>query len=137
MDEEKKRKVKQAGVVAVFAIVLFLALLAWEGSITGFHSLNTFESEVFVSGSSPDNSLSFEKIPNFIAKVGEEVHFTVNANSKSAEFSDNSALFNITPDGTVDFIPRHEDIGAHNAVIIAMDRSNQYHYQNIRIIIEE
>lgn len=118
------------------AILLVLVLLV-KVEITGLATLETFETDTPVTGSSPDGRLSFESIPNFIAHPGQRVRFDVHANSEDIVFSDDTSMFEITPEGEIDFTPYEEDIGRHNVWIIVKDTSGAYYYQNVVIIIEE
>lgn len=119
------------------AMILVAVLLVWNGRVTGYQALDTFESQVFVTGSSPDSSLSFERIPNFRARVGEHVHFRVLPNQEGITFSDNSRFFDISQEGVVDFTAYKDDIGRHNVWIIINDAQQHYYYQNVAIIIED
>jgi hypothetical protein len=119
------------------AMILVAVLLVWKGQITGYQALDTFESDVLVTGSSPDNSLSFERIPNFRARVGEHVSFRVLPNQEGITFSDNSRLFEISQEGVVDFTAHKDDVGRHNVWIIINDAQQHYYYQNVAIIIED
>ncbi|MFH1064423.1 MAG: hypothetical protein V1729_05055 [Candidatus Woesearchaeota archaeon] len=120
----------------VSSILLVLVLLV-KVQITGFATLETFDSEVIATGSSPDGKLSFEILPNFIARIGQHVRFDVVANRNDVTFSDDTTMFDITQKGTVEFTPDEEDIGRHNVWIIIKDDSGSYYYQNMVIVIEE
>lgn len=119
------------------AMLLITALLVWNGQITGYHSLQTFETESTVTGSSHDNNLRFNQIPNFMAEVGDHIKFKVNPNTDAAVFSDDTNMFNITTEGIVEFIPSPNDVGEHNVWIIIKNNAGQHYYQNVLIIIEE
>ncbi|MBW2971581.1 hypothetical protein KY359_00965 [Candidatus Woesearchaeota archaeon] len=140
-EEIKKAKINRNVTVVLLlfaaAIAMIAVLIVWKGQITGFSALQTFDAEVLVTGSSPDQSLSFEMIPNFIARTGEEVRFEVEPNRNGVIFSDNSRFFEITQEGVVEFTPAEENIGRHNIWIIINDNEGRYYYQNVIIIIEE
>jgi hypothetical protein len=121
--------------IAAAAIAALLALL--KGQMTGFATLQTFETETFVAGASEEQSLSFAEVPNFMAKVSQEVKFKVEPNSENVRFSDDTTMFEITDEGTVEFTPAEEDTGRHNVWIIIKDDAGHYYYQNVVIIIEE
>jgi len=135
--KEKKRAIRDFAIATIGVIALVIALLMFDGRITGYSTLETFESENQISGSSAGQSLSFEKIPNFIAKVGEKYRFKVDANRDDVIFRDDTAIFDITEDGIIEFTPEHEDNGKHNVWVIIKDDSGNYHYQNVIMIIEE
>ncbi len=133
-----KAKVKRNIILIVFAIALgMIALLMFRGGITGYYALDTFESETVVTGSSAEMSLNFRQIPNFVATAGDDVSFRVVPNKEEVQFSDDTALFNITQEGKVEFTPSAEDAGKHNIWIIIKDDAGHYYYQNVIIIIEE
>ncbi|MBW2964461.1 hypothetical protein KY363_03290 [Candidatus Woesearchaeota archaeon] len=135
---ERRRKVRRTLTLIVFLTLLAgLALYYWQGPITGYAALETFETGNFIAGSSSDQSLSFEKVPNFIARPGERVKFRVNANKDNVWFSDNTNLFDITPEGTVDFTPNEGQTGEYNVWLIINDDAGRYYYQNVKIIIRE
>lgn len=124
-------------IVLSSVLLLSAGLVLWGGSITGYQSLDTFETDEVVTGSSLDNSLRFEQIPNFVARVGEQVRFRVKANREDVMYREDSKMFDITPDGLVEFTPSTEDIGTHNVWFIIKNDQGQHYYQNVVIIIEE
>ncbi|MBU2561661.1 MAG: hypothetical protein KKD17_05150 [Nanoarchaeota archaeon] len=118
------------------AIAMIAILILNKAQITGLHSLETFESDVLVTGSSPDQSLSFETIPNFVARTGQEVRLQVQSNKKDVLFSDDTILFEISQEGTIEFTPSEEQVGKHNVWIIIKDDQGHYYYQNVVILVE-
>jgi len=134
---KSERNVIFAALLFASAIALITVLMVWKGQITGYQTLNTFESDNIITGSSSDHSLRFETIPNFIAKAGKPISFKVNPNRQEVTFSDDTNMFDITPDGKVEFTPSTDDIGKHNVWIIIKDKSQHYYYQNVIIIVEE
>jgi hypothetical protein len=137
ISQERKTMLKDAIIVIIASAILATFLIAWKAQITGFQTLQTFDSEYFVHGSSDDNLLRFERVPNFIAKVGEEVHLNVEPNRDDVMFSDNTLMFEITQEGAIEFVPRQEDVGRHNVLIIINDIEGHIYIQNVVIIIEE
>lgn len=134
----ERRKNRRNALLVIGAVILLgIALLYWQVSITGLHSLETFDSGSFVAGSSADASLSFERIPDFVARVGQEVSFKVTPNQKEVVFRDDTELFDIKEDGRVEFVPDEADVGRHNAWIIIKNNAGSYYYQNVAIIVEE
>ena len=134
---KSERNVIFAALLFASAIALITVLMVWKSQITGYQTLNTFESDNIITGSSSDHSLRFETIPNFIAKAGKPISFKVNPNRQEVTFSDDTNMFDITPDGKVEFTPSTDDIGRHNVWIIIKDKSQHYYYQNVIIIVEE
>ena len=134
---ERRTMIKDAIIIIIASAILATFLLVWKGQMTGFQTMETFESGGTVSGASPEGSLSFEKIPDFIAKVGEHIRFRVDPNNEDVLFRDDTGLFEIEQDGTVDFTPSEQDVGRHNAWIIIKDSTGRYYYQNVVIIVEE
>jgi len=134
---ERKVMIKDGLMLLAAAIVIIGFLLIWNGEMTGYASLETFETEYVVRGNSPTSSLSFELIPAFIATVGENTRFKVKANRDDVVFRDDSNLFEITQEGIVEFTASYDDVGKHNAWIIVKDNNGEYYYQNVKIIIEE
>ncbi|MFC1741682.1 hypothetical protein ACFL3V_04055 [Nanoarchaeota archaeon] len=134
---ERKTLVKDAVGILIVAAALFVFLVFWRGEITGYHSLNTFESDIpSVSKSTPGSTLLFEDIPNINASVGEEVHFKVIPNiGEKVIFSDNTQLFEIDEEGTVRFTP--ESPGNHRVFIIITNSAGEYYMKDFRIIIQE
>jgi hypothetical protein len=133
----KQNTVRNVLLIAVVLVLIAALLLVRDARITGYHSLQTFESDVFVAGASEDLSLSFERIPNLVAKAGEETSFKVRANRKDVIFREDTNLFDITEEGVVEFTPSAEDIGRHNVWVIIKDSAGKYYYQNVVIIVEE
>jgi hypothetical protein len=134
---DRKTIVKDAMLVITVSVVLAGLLVGLKGGITGFHSLNTFESNLTVTGQGGSAGLSFEKIPNFIANVGDEISFKVEPSRNDVIFRDDTEMFDISPDGKVEFTPTEDDVGKHNVWIIIKDAQGGYYYQNVIIIIEE
>jgi hypothetical protein len=137
MEEKNKKLVRNALLIFVAAAVIAVLLAVLKGQMTGFATLQTFETETLVAGASEEQSLRFEQIPNFIAKVGEKIEFGVEPNRENVKFSDDTNMFEINAEGKVEFTPTQEDIGRHNVWIIIKDDSRHYYYQNVVIIIEE
>ncbi len=124
-------------IVLTSVLLLSAALVLWGGNITGYQSLNTFETDTVVTGSSIDNSLRFEQIPNFVTRVGEETSFRVVSNKDNVIFREDTNMFDITSDGKVEFKPERDDVGTHNVWIIIKNKEGNYYYQNVVIIVEE
>jgi uncharacterized protein YpmS len=135
--QERRTLMKDAVLIFVAAALIAAFLLVWKSQITGFATLETFETETFVAGSSSEQSLRFEEIPNFVAKVGEKVKFKVEPNQERVKFSDDTTMFEIDEEGIVEFTPTEQDVGNHNIWIIIKDDSGHYYYQNVVIMIEE
>ncbi|MBN1544675.1 hypothetical protein JW898_04385 [Candidatus Woesearchaeota archaeon] len=119
------------------AIAMITVLILNKAQITGLHSLETFESDATVTGSSPDQSLHFETIPNFIARTGQKVRLQVQPNKKDVVFSDDTTLFEISREGMIEFTPTEEQAGKHNVWIIIKDEQGHHYYQNVVISVED
>lgn len=140
VQEIHERRLKMRRTLTIIVLLTLLAGVAlyyWEGPITGYAALETFETGEFVSGSSSDQSLHFEPVPDFIARAGERVRFRVISNTEKIEFSDNTNLFDITQEGTVEFVPTEEQAGEYNVWIIINDNQGRYYYQNVKILVRE
>jgi hypothetical protein len=137
MEEKNKKLVRNALLIFVAAAVIAVLLAVLKGQMTGFATLQTFETETLVAGTINSPGLSFEKVPNFVAKVGELVHFNVYPNIDNPVFTDNSLFFNISQEGVVDFVPGLEDVGKHNVLILLNDGTDRFYYQNVVVIVEE
>jgi len=134
---KSQRNIFLLALVFMIAIAMIAMLVFMNGRITGYHTLNTFETESIVTGSSADRSLSFQQIPNFIAEVGDEVNFKVVPNREDVVFREDTNLFNINQYGEVSFQPEPDDVGKHNVWFIIKDEQGRYYYQNVVIIIED
>ncbi len=135
MKAERGKLKRDAVLIVLITLSIIAILIFWNTGITGLATLQTFESESFVSGSS-GNGLSFEFVPNFIAKVGDRIEFDIEPNREDVIFTDDTELFDITREGSVEFVPSEEDIGMHNAWIIIKDMEGRYYYQNVKILVE-
>ncbi len=103
--------------------------------IIGLATYDTLEPEYkSVSGGSPGSTLSFEKIPSIKARTGEKIRIKVKANKEGVTFSDNSPLFEIRQDGTIEFTAEKP---GHNRVFVIAAKGKEYYYQDFMIEIEE
>jgi hypothetical protein len=138
-DDIKRAKIARSVLLIVLlfvsAVAMITVLLVWKGQITGFYALETFESEFPVaSGGSPGSALSYTHIPNIKVQEGQRVRFIVDAN-EDVIFSDSTQLFDVRPDGTVDFVA--ESLGYHRIFVFVTNSEGEYYFQDFRIIIEE
>ncbi|MBI5880866.1 hypothetical protein HZB90_01920 [archaeon] len=70
MEEKNKKLVRNALLIFVAAAVIAVLLAVLKGQMTGFATLQTFETETLVAGASEEQSLRFEQIPNFVYNRG-------------------------------------------------------------------
>jgi hypothetical protein len=135
MKTSRKRAIAIFSLLVLVTLAAFLFLVLRDSGITGFAVMDTFESDIFVSGSSADSALSFERVSDFRISVGERAHFRVIPNVDQVEFTDDTTLFDISAEGIVDFTPSEGDVGKHNVWLIIKDDSGRYYYQNVLIIV--
>lgn len=139
-DLEKIRSERNMVFIALLfasAMILIAVLLVWKGQITGYQALDTLEYAPHVTGSSSDGSLHFEEIPDFRVAAGQTVRFKLDPNTEGARFTDDTHLFDITDDGTVEFEARPEDAGHHRVLIFMKKGLSQFYFQDLHIIIED
>ncbi len=140
-DEKIKKDRKKALGLGVIVVLIFVIVgaIAWQDmvfGIIGFQTYGTFESEfASVNGGSQETGLRFAEIPHIKAEVGEGIRIRVKANQEGVEFSDNSKLFEIEQDGTIEFVP--EEAGYHRVFIFITNKQGEYYFQDFRLLIEE
>jgi len=135
MRTERGKLKRDAVLIVLITLSVIAVLIFWNSGITGLATLQTFETGFFVNGQSSDE-LSFEFVPNFVAKVGDTIEFDVKPNRNDVIFTDDTVLFDITQEGKVEFVPSEDDVGIHNAWIIIKNNEGEYYYQNVRILVE-
>ena len=130
-----KKKFGYMMIAAVLVLVVSVLTVGFNGGIVGYAIYDTFESNNSVSGSSSDETLGFVTIPNFKISAGDKFKYQVEGWGIGI-FRDDTALFDVTEDGLIEFVPDENDVGTHNVWIIMKDKK-RYHYQNVVFVIEE
>ena len=137
MEDKTKRFARNALLIFVAAAAIAVLLALLKGQMTGVAALQTFEFAPHVNAASAGSSISFEEVPDFKAKVGEQVRLQVNPNEQGVDFSDDTHLFNITSQGVIEFVPKEEDVGHHRVLIFIKKNHQEFYAQDVHIIIEE